>query len=91
VKAFWSVTMYGADGFLVANPIGRYALGDRDPMRAEPDGTLDVYVQSDDPGTERRSNWLPTPAGPFSLAMRLYYPKPQVLEGGWAPPAVVRV
>ena len=91
VKAFWSVTMYGADGFLVANPIGRHALGDRDPMRAEPDGTLDMYVQNDDPGLERRSNWLPAPPGPFSLAMRLYYPKPAVLEGGWAPPAVVRV
>jgi len=91
VKAFWSVTMYGADKFLVANPIGRYALGDRDPMRAEPDGTLDMYVQNDDPGADRRANWLPAPAGPFSLAMRLYYPKPPVLDGSWAPPAVVRV
>jgi len=91
VKAFWSVTMYGANSFLVANPIGRYALGDRDPMRAEPDGTVDMYIQHDDPGPERRANWLPAPAGAFNLTMRLYYPKPPVLDGGWAPPAVVRV
>jgi hypothetical protein len=91
VKAFWSLTIYGEDDFLVPNPIGRYALGDRDSMRAEPDGTLDMFIQHDDPGPERRANWLPAPAGGFSLALRLYYPKPPVLDGGWEPPAVVRV
>ena len=91
VKAFWSVTMYGADHFLAANPLGRYALGDRDPMRADPDGTLEMYIQRDDPGPERRANWLPAPAGPFNLIMRLYYPKPAVLDGLWKPPPVVRV
>jgi hypothetical protein len=91
VKAFWSVTMYGADHFLAANPIGRYALGDRDPMRADPDGTLDMYIQNDDPGPDKRANWLPAPAGPFNLIMRLYYPKPPVLDGLWKPPPVVRV
>ena len=91
VKAFWSVTLYGDDHFLVANPIGRYALGDRDPIRAEPDGTVDFYIQQDDPGADRRSNWLPAPAGGFNLIMRLYHPEPPVLEGGWTPPPVVRV
>ena len=91
VKAFWSVTLYGADHYLFANPIGRYALGDRDAMRAEPDGTLDMYIQHDDPGPEKRANWLPAPPGPFNLIMRLYYPKPPVLDGAWKPPAVVRV
>jgi hypothetical protein len=91
VKAFWSVTMYGEDQFLVENPIGRHALGDRDPMRADPDGTLDMFIQHDDPGPDRRSNWLPAPAGAFNLMMRLHYPKPPVLEGAWSPPAIVRV
>jgi len=90
-KAFWSVTLYGADHFLAANPLGRYALGDRDPMRADPDGTLEMYIQRDDPGPERRANWLPAPAGAFNLIMRLYYPKPAVLDGLWKPPPVVRV
>jgi hypothetical protein len=91
VKGFWSVTMYDADHFLVANPIGRYALGDRDPVRADPDGTLDIFIQHEDPGPDRRANWLPAPAGAFNLAMRLYYPKPPVLDGSWMPPAVARL
>lgn len=85
------MTLYGADHFLAANPLGRYALGDRDPMRADPDGTLEMYIQRDDPGPERRANWLPAPAGAFNLIMRLYYPKPAVLDGLWKPPPVVRV
>ena len=91
VKAFWSVTMYNDKHFLAANPIGRYALGDRDPIRAEPDGTLEILIQHDDPGPERRSNWLPAPAGAFNLVMRLYHPKAAVLDGQWTPPAVVHV
>jgi hypothetical protein len=91
VKAFWSLTMYDARHFLAANPIGRYALGDRDPMRADPDGALDIVIQHDDPGPERRANWLPAPGGEFNLILRLYYPKPPVLEGSWRPPAIARV
>jgi len=91
VRGFWSLTIYNDKHFLVANPIGRYALGDRDPTRAEPDGTLDLLIQRDDPGPEKRANWLPAPAAGFTLALRLYFPKPAVLDGTWRPPAVVRV
>jgi hypothetical protein len=90
VKAFWSITMYDDRHFLAANPIGRYALGDRDPLHAEQDGTLEIFIQPDDPGAERRANWLPAPAGAFNLIMRLYYPKPAVLDGSWQAPPVVR-
>jgi hypothetical protein len=91
VKAFWSVTIYNEHHFLVANPLGRYALGDRDPVRAEPDGTLDFYIQHDDPGPDKRANWLPAPADGFNLVMRLYFPKAAVLDGRWRPPPVERV
>jgi hypothetical protein len=91
VKAFWSVTLYNNQHFLAQNPIGRYALGDRDPLRAEPDGALDLLIQRDDPGAELRANWLPAPAEGFSLTMRLYFPKAAVLDGRWRPPAVERV
>jgi hypothetical protein len=91
VKAFWSLTIYNERHFLVPNPIGRYALGDRDPVRAEPDGTLDLFIQHDDPGPERSANWLPAPAQGFSLVLRLYFPKAAILDGRWRPPAVVRV
>jgi hypothetical protein len=91
VKAFWSITMYTDRHYLAANPIGRYALGDRDPLQTDPDGSLEIVIQHDDPGPARQSNWLPAPADGFSLAMRLYYPKGPVLDGKWHPPAVVRV
>ncbi len=91
VLAFWSVTAYDKDGYFIANPIGRYAIGDRDPLKFNADGSLDLYIQSQDPGPERRSNWLPSGDGPFNLTFRLYWPKPALLDGSWRAPAVERV
>lgn len=90
-RAFWSVTLYDNEGFPVANPLNRFALGDRDPLTYNADGSLDLQVQHDSPGTDPESNWLPAPAGTFNLTMRLYSPKPTALDGTWAPPAVQRV
>ncbi|MGW4806524.1 DUF1254 domain-containing protein [Kitasatospora sp. NPDC004272] len=90
VNAFWSVTMYDAAGFQVANALDRFALGDRDPLAYNPDGSLDILVSHRDPGPERRSNWLPAPNGPLGLTLRLYAPRPEALDGRWAPPAVRR-
>jgi hypothetical protein len=88
VEAFWSVTLYDKDGFPVANPLDRHAIGDRDALRFNADGSLDLYFQFASPGAEKESNWLPAPAGPFNLLMRLYGPKAQALDGRWAPPLV---
>jgi hypothetical protein len=88
VEAFWSVTMYDKDGFPVANSINRFALGDRDPLESNSDGSLDLYLQHESPGAKNESNWLPTPPGPLGVTMRLYAPKVQVLDGRWAPPAI---
>ena len=84
--AFWSVTMYDGDGFPVPNDLDRYALGDRDPLVYNPDGSLDLFLQHSDPGDARRANWLPAPAGPLGVTMRLYDPRPEVLDGTWTPP-----
>jgi hypothetical protein len=84
--------MYDADGFQVANPINRFAIGDRDALKYNSDGSLDLYIQPDDPGTERQANWLPAPAsGTLGMTMRFYAPKPQVVDGNWAPPPVSRL
>lgn len=91
-NAFWSVTMYDDDGFPVANPLNRFALGDRDKLQYNADGSLDLYLQHDSPGAERESNWLPSPAsGKLGVTMRLYAPRQEVLDGKWAPPAVKHV
>jgi len=92
VEAFWSITMYDAEGFQVANPLERFAIGDRDALKYNADGSLDIYIQHDRPGEDRKSNWLPAPAsGALGVTMRLYAPKPQALDGRWNPPAVKRV
>ncbi len=91
VGAFWSVTMYDEDGFQAANPINRFAIGDRDELTFGADGSLDLYLQHEKPGGGKESNWVPAPRGPLGVTMRLYAPEPQVLDGRWVPPAVRRV
>ena len=92
VKAFWSITAYGSDNFLISNPLRRYAIGDRDPLVYNADGSLDLWIQADEPAVGKSSNWLPVKAGePFLLNARLYWPKPIALNGAWGMPAVERV
>lgn len=91
VNAFWSLTAYNADEFLVKNDLNRFALGDRDPIIYNEDGSLDFYIQSQPPTKEKMANWLPIPKeGRFTLVMRLYWPKEEALNGAWKPPFIVR-
>ena len=87
--AFWSVTMYDGDGFPVPNAIDRYAIGDRDRLRYAADGSLTLYLQGEDPGGDRTSNWLPAPRGPLGITLRVYGPRPEMLDGRWTPPPLV--
>jgi hypothetical protein len=89
--AFWSVTMYDGEGFQAANELDRFALGDRNPLTYNPDGSLDIYISHRDPGTDRQANWLPAPLGPLGITMRLYAPEPQALDGRWNPPPVLKI
>jgi hypothetical protein len=92
VNAFWSITAYGNDDFLIENPLQRFALGDRDPLVYNADGSLDLFIQSDAPANEKSKNWLPVkPGQPFLLNARLYWPKPAALNGSWGMPAVERL
>ncbi len=91
VRAFWSVTMYSEDGYFIANPINRFAIGDRDPLKLNPDGSLDLYIQHEVPDNAKVANWLPAPEQEFNLSLRMYWPKEDVLAGRWIPPAVVRL
>ena len=89
VNAFWSVTMYDLPKqLLVANPIHRYLINS--PMlpdlQRDSDGGLTLLIQSESPGKDRESNWLPAPKGPFFMAMRLYWPKEEALDGSWSAP-----
>jgi hypothetical protein len=91
VNEFWSITMYSLpDRFLVANPINRYSIGDRTPgLKKGADGSLEIYLQAENPGKDKESNWLPTPKGPFFFAARFYGPKDNALRGEWSLPPLI--
>jgi hypothetical protein len=88
--AFWSMTMYDVDGYAVPNELNRYTISSWMPLKYNADGSLDVYVQRNNPGADKQSNWLPGPTGSFGITMRLYAPRPEALDGTWSPPAVKR-
>jgi hypothetical protein len=97
VDSFWSITMYEAtaDGqfFLTENRLNRYSIGDRTPgLKKNPDGSLDIWIGRADPGGDKTANWLPAPAqGPFTISLRAYLPKSELLDGHWRAPALVRL
>jgi hypothetical protein len=94
VEGFWSITMYDAQYFFVANPINRYSISPRQDLKSNPNGSLDIYVQKDSPGPDKESNWLPAPAGKFILMLRMYWPNennPSILDGTWTIPAAKKV
>jgi hypothetical protein len=93
VDAFWSITMYDLPEFyLVANPIGRYSVGDRTPgIVYDDDGALVITMSRTEP-TEptARANWLPTPADGFRPILRMYEPGEAVLDGSYVLPPITR-
>lgn len=91
VDGFWSLTMYNDQQHLVENEIGRYAIRDGDPIVYGDDGSLEILIQHESPGPDLEANWLPAPPDAFNLALRLYWPRPEVLDGTWLPPAVEKV
>ena len=93
VNAFWSVTMYQLpESLLVDNPINRYLINS--PMLPslvkDSDGGVTIRVQNQSPGPDQEANWLPAPPGPFAMVMRLYWPRPEALDGTWQPPKLTK-
>ncbi len=92
-QAFWSVTMYDLpDYYMVANPVGRYSIGDRTPgVSYADDGSLTLALQHDEPtDPDARANWLPTPAGAFRPILRVYAPGASILDGTYEIPGITR-
>ncbi|MGZ3796708.1 MAG: DUF1254 domain-containing protein [Pseudobdellovibrionaceae bacterium] len=88
VNAFWSLTLYNSRQSFVDNSLKRYSLGSKNKLVAKKDGSLNIYIQSTDPGKAKRANWLPAPSGEFSLMLRLYWPQQAALNGEWQAPAI---
>ena len=82
--------MYNSKQFFVPNPIDRYAIGDRDLLKSNDDGSVTIYIQHESPGPDKESNWLPAPKDKFNMFLRLYYPKKEIVDGTWKMPPVKR-
>lgn len=90
VNGFWSLTAYNDEQRFMENPIGRYAIGDRDQLKLNEDGSLNIFIQNEYPGEDKESNWLPVGKEDFNLVFRLYGPSHKILDGTWKPPLVER-
>ncbi len=86
-NTFWTLTMYNNQSYFASNPINRYAIGNRNSLQFNPDGSLDIYIQNADPGPSKDSNWLPAPNGTFHMILRIYAAQ-SALNGTWVPPPV---
>jgi len=84
VKAFWSITLYNNKSYFADNPINRYLVGGLSKgLNNNTDDSLDIYLQNQNPGSQKVSNWLPTPKDSFNLILRMYVPEQQILDGTW--------
>jgi hypothetical protein len=93
VNAFWSLTLYELPSSLLSkNPLNRYLINSAmlPSLRSDAGGGLTINIQHESPGAGKESNWLPAPSGPFFCALRLYWPKPEALEGAWTAPPMER-
>lgn len=92
-RAFWSLTLYDKDRYLTANSIKRYAIGDRNPLKFNADGSLDIYIQHDSPGADKENNWLPAPLESFNVTLRIYVPADSYLadKSTWVNPPIKKV
>jgi hypothetical protein len=89
VNGFWSLTLYNKAHLFAPNSLNRYSLGTKSKsLKYNPDGSLTFYYQHDSPGAEKESNWVPAPQEEFSLYIRCYWPKKEILDGTWLPPKV---
>jgi hypothetical protein len=78
--------------FFVENDFKRYSIASTtDGLKSDADGSITIYIQHENPGANKQSNWLPAPAEDFNLTMRLYGAESPILDGSYRLPAVKRL
>lgn len=87
-EGFWTLAAYDARGQPLDNRYRRYSVSDLDPLRYNPDGSLEIYLQADPPADADRANWLPLSGSSIQVLMRVYQPAAEALDGRWNPPEV---
>jgi len=88
-RGFWSLTVYGADYFLIDNEIDRYSVNDRMTFDPNEDGSVDILLSFDRP--DDISNWLPIEGDSLLLTIRIYVPDLDAIDNGWKCPTILPV
>ena len=96
VTEFWSIPIYDAEGYFVANAIDRYTVNsfmhERGEFHVDTRGMITFYIQKTRPTDQQRArNWLPAPDGEFRLTARFYGPMAPLIDGSYEMPQPVRV
>ena len=92
VSVFWNMSMYDDKQFFIENDFKRYSIGSTtDGLKTDADGSITIYIQNENPGPDKQSNWLPAPKGSFNLTMRMYGSEAPILNGSYSLPAVKRM
>lgn len=90
-QAFWSITVYDSEGFLVPNDAQIYAVSSTGSgnLVYQQDGSLDIVFAQEAP-SDPNVNWIPVPDGAFRVYLRVYAPDDAVLDGSWVVPGIER-
>jgi hypothetical protein len=86
VDAFWSISVYGRDGFFEKNAQDAYSINDVTAKRGA-DGSITVQFGGCDTDAE---NCLPITPG-WNYLVRMYRPRQEILDGSWRFPEAVAV
>jgi len=86
VDAFWSITIYNADGYLEPNDLG---VNSYNNVSATPndDGAYTIHFGGCEDG---RVNCIPVSPG-WNYSIRLYEPQEAILDGSWTFPELEQV
>jgi len=82
VDAFWSVTVYNADGYLEKNDLGVNSYNNFS-AKPNPDGSITIHFGGD----PKSVNYLPITKG-WNYALRMYQPRKEILDGSWTFPSI---
>jgi hypothetical protein len=82
VDGFWSISVYNAEGYFEPNDAGVYSVNS---VTAAKDDDGAVTVRFGDHGDA--PNAIPLPEG-WNYLVRLYRPRPEILDGTWPFPTL---
>jgi hypothetical protein len=91
-ERFWSFTAYTPETIeLVRNAAHKYEVASYTPgLHYNSDGSISITMATTLPPGVPEANWLPIPAGPFNIMLRVYGPEGNVADGPYAPPGIVK-